>query len=114
MQRLRKTALAALAGLSVATLSACSGGDGGRLDAGKPGQTCLVHQHADPAPKYRGGENAKTADVLAFLGYYTAHGNQRFCDGKPATAHDRVWVALYTELSGSPENVRTVATGSPR
>jgi hypothetical protein len=67
-------------------------------------QSCLVHQKSDPTADYKGGPNGQTADVLTFLAYYTANGNKKFCDGKPANAKDKAWGKLYASFS-EPKNV---------
>jgi hypothetical protein len=73
-------------------------------------QSCLVHQTAQPTSAYKGGMHGNTVDVLTFLAYYTANGNKKFCDAKPANAKDKAWAALYTSFS-EPKNVVGI-TGS--
>ena len=63
-------------------------------------QSCLVHQNHNPTTAYEGGTGGTTADVLTLLAYYSANGNKKFCDGKPANTQDKKWAALYTSLDG--------------
>ena len=60
----------------------------------------MVHQTSSPTDAYKGGPGATTTDELTFLAYYTANGNKKFCDGKPANAKDKAWAALYVSLDG--------------
>jgi hypothetical protein len=62
-------------------------------------QDCLVHQSSNPTAAYKGGPNGTTTDVLTFLAYYTANGNKKFCDGKPANGKDKAWAALYSSFA---------------
>jgi hypothetical protein len=80
------------------------------VQADAAAQSCLVHQKSDPTADYNGGPNGKTTDVLTFLAYYTANGNKQFCDGKPATAKDKAWAALYASFAEA-KNVKGI-TGS--
>jgi hypothetical protein len=73
-------------------------------------QACLVHQKSNPTADYKGGASGQTTDVLTFLAYYTANGNKKFCDGKPANAKDKAWGALYASFAEA-KNVKGI-TGS--
>ncbi len=70
-------------------------------------QTCLVHQTSNPTTAYKGGPDGTTVDVLTFLAYYTANGNKKFCDGKPANAKDKTWAALYASFA-NPKAVKGI------
>jgi hypothetical protein len=70
-------------------------------------QSCLVHQKASPTADYKGGTGGTTTDVLTFLAYYTANGNKKFCDGKPANAKDKAWGALYASFAQA-KNVKGI------
>lgn len=76
-------------------------------------QNCLVHQVHAPQHQYEGGPKADTALELRFLGYYTAHGTEPFCDGKPATGDDRRWGALYVALTNNPAKVPSLRGTGP-
>jgi hypothetical protein len=78
---------------------------GVQADAAK--QDCLVHQSSNPTADYKGGPNGTTTDVLTFLAYYTANGNKKFCDGKPANAKDKEWAALYASFAEA-KNVKGI------
>jgi hypothetical protein len=82
---------------------------GVRADAAT--QSCLVHQKSHPTADYQGGPNGRTTDVLTFLAYYTANGNKQFCDGKPATAKDKAWAALYASFAEA-KNVRGITASN--
>jgi hypothetical protein len=71
------------------------------------GQSCLVHQTSNPTAAYKGGADGRTTDVLTFLAYYTANGNKTFCDGRPASAKDKAWAALYASFA-EPKNVKGI------
>ena len=61
----------------------------------------MVHQTAKPTKAYEGGSTGTTRDVLTFLAYYSANGNKKFCDGKPANGKDKAWAALFVSLDGA-------------
>lgn len=106
----RFASVAAAAVLVTLAATACSGGSGSVavFSTGGPDQVCLVHQTRQPTGAYEGGENTMTELELDFLRYYTAHGNQAFCDGKPATDLDRTWAQLYARLTNNPTNVNGI------
>ena len=59
-----------------------------------------MHQKSEPTADYKGGrQRARPTDVLTFLAYYTANGNKKFCDGKPANAKDKAWAQLYASFA---------------
>ncbi len=70
--------------------------------------SCLVHQVHQPAAEYRGGPDTRTDLELRFLGYFTAHGTQRFCDNRSANKYDKAWGALYEHLTNNPAKVRSL------
>jgi hypothetical protein len=74
------------------------------VQANAASQSCLVHQKSQPTAAYKGGTGGNTVDVLTFLAYYTANGNKKFCDSKPATAKDKEWATLYGSFA-QPKNV---------
>lgn len=91
-------------------LSACGGGGGSgpAFDMGAQTDTCLHHQSHRPTTPYEGGSGGTTVRVLDFLGYYTAHGTQPFCDGKKANSKDKAWAQLYVTLTGNSTKVTTI------
>ena len=113
----RRTAVF-LVSLAAATLVAgCGSSSGGAAFRTQPdlvvnaaAQSCLVHQTKSPTAAYKGGAGATTAEELTFLAYYTANGNKRFCDGKPANAKDKQWAALYVTLDtqAAAKNVKGI------
>ena len=99
----------AIVGILAAATSACGGTDNGpAFTAGVATETCLQHQKHVPTTAYEGGETAVSNDVLTFLGYYTAHGTQPFCDGKSANSNDRKWAQLYVKLTMNSAKVKTI------
>jgi hypothetical protein len=105
---------------TAAVLAGCGSASTGATFKTQPGtqinaasQSCLVHQTAKPTKPYEGGTGGQTTDVLAFLAYYTANGDKKFCDGKAANAKDKAWAALYVSLdtSAAAKNVKGI-TGS--
>lgn len=109
------------AGTAVATaavlLTGCGSSSGGSAFTTQSGvspdaatASCLVHQKSEPTVDYTGGAKATTVDVLTFLAYYTANGNKKFCDGKPADAKDKTWAKLYASYA-APKNVAGIMHG---
>lgn len=110
----RMAGLAAAATLLVAGCGSSSSASGKAVFQVQSGvaadsatQSCLVHQKSNPTAAYKGGTGATTTDVLTFLAYYTANGNKKFCDGKPANAKDKEWAALYSSFSEA-KNVKGI------
>jgi hypothetical protein len=92
-------------------LSGCSSApDPGPVfdDEGGPEVSCMAHQPQEPGARYTEPAMRDTAEVLAVMRYYTAHGAKPFCDGAPATEADRAWGRFYLEMGGTPEKVSTV------
>jgi hypothetical protein len=113
----RRTASLVSALTGVVLLAGCGSSSGGTTFKTQPGlvlsaasQTCLVHQSKSPTAAYKGGPSAATTDELTFLAYYTANGNKKFCDGKPANAKDKQWAALYVSLDSqaAAKNVKGI------
>ena len=110
--------VALLATVAAATLAAgCGSSSGGAVFKTQPdlvvnaaSQSCLVHQTQTPTAAYKGGAGATTSDELTFLAYYTANGNKKFCNGKPANAKDKQWAALYVSLDtqAAAKNVKGI------
>jgi hypothetical protein len=103
--------------LAVVLLAGCGSSSTGAAFRTQPNlvvdaasQTCLVHQTKSPTTAYRGGAGGTTADELTFLAYYTANGNKKFCDGKPANAKDKEWAGLYVTLDtrAAAKNVKGI------
>ncbi len=67
---------------------------------GSAAPTCLLHQTEQPSGAYQAGPGQQPEPELTFLAYYTATGNQPFCDGQPPTPLDRSWAQLYAQLTG--------------
>ena len=67
---------------------------------GSAAPTCLLHQTEQPSGAYQAGPDQQPEPELTFLAYYTATGNQPFCDGQPPTPLDRSWAQLYAQLTG--------------
>jgi hypothetical protein len=89
--------------VAFAVAAGVSGCGGGRSATGASGfddqanktVACMAHQSAAPGSVDRPGKSEDPESVLAYLHYYTANGDRPYCDGKPATAVDRQWLALY-------------------
>jgi hypothetical protein len=96
----RASALAAIL-LAVTTgIFGCGGTNTGAFqDAGEQ-PNCQVHQRASPSRDYTGGENADTQAILTMMRYFTAHGEQPYCDGRSPSPLDKAWSDLYVRLSG--------------
>ncbi len=67
---------------------------------GSAAPTCLLHQTEQPSGAYQAGPGQQPEPELTFLAYYTATGNQPFCDGQPPNPVDRSWAQLYAQLTG--------------
>ena len=63
-----------------------------------------------PTDAYKGGPGTSTSDELTFLAYYTANGNKKFCNARPANAKDKQWAQLYISLDtqAAAKNVRGI------
>lgn len=81
----------------LAGLTACSSSQDGQsaFDATAT-QGCMKHQAKAPAAADQAGK-AKIGAALAVLRYYAAHGKEDFCDGKPASAKDLMWMRLFVD-----------------
>ena len=85
-------------------------------DPARPGRSTPPRRAAwctspkSPTAAYKGGAGATTTEELTFLAYYTANGNKKFCDGKPANAKDKAWAALYVTLDtpAAAKNVKGI------
>ncbi|MGH3916493.1 MAG: hypothetical protein ACRDTC_24245 [Pseudonocardiaceae bacterium] len=85
--------------------------DGGPIFNNEGGQqeiSCLQHQPEPPGSRYTDAEGRDTAELLAVLRYYTAHGTKPYCDGTPATEADRAWAELYIEQGADRANVAPI------
>jgi hypothetical protein len=85
----------------------CGGAGDGSFDAqsATPSPSCREHQRQEPGIRYTGRERSDPGSVLEMMRYYTANGTKAYCDGRPATATDRRWTALYRTLGGDPAHV---------
>jgi len=68
--------------------------------------TCMTHQRRQPTAAYRAGAAAVSELELPMLAYYTANGNKAYCDARPPTATDRVWLTLYVHDGAEPVHVQ--------
>lgn len=115
-RRDRHTALAATAACGIMlSAAACSGASHqahananatGFNSQGHKTLSCMAHQRTAPAASDRPGPHEDPTAVLAVLRYYTANGNRPYCDGKPATDIDRLWISLYLAGGAAKTNVR--------
>lgn len=64
----------------------------------------MQHQAKAPAASDQASK-ASVGSSLAVLRYYTAHGQETFCDGKPATATDLKWMRLYVAQGADGSHV---------
>jgi hypothetical protein len=101
--------LLALLGVPCVLLAGC-GGRSSSAEAFRVGtdESCLVHQTQSPTKEYRGGSTSDPALELRFLGYLTAHGTQRFCDGKGPNSNDKQWGVLYAQLTTNRAKVTSL------
>ena len=67
--------------------------------------SCMQHQTEPPGSRYTAAERRNTAELLAVLRYYTAHGGKPYCDGAPPTDTDRAWAELYVQLGADRSHV---------
>jgi hypothetical protein len=108
---------ALIAGAIIASLAACGGGkhavaSGTFNDQGNQVLSCMTHQTASPVTADRAGPAGDPSRVLTYLHYYTVNGNKPYCDGKPATAADRQWLALYLAGGATRSHIsRALARG---
>lgn len=105
-----------IAGTTIAGLTACGGGttsatSGSFNDQGNRTLSCMTHQTASPAPADHPGAAEDPSRVLTYLHYYTVNGNKPYCDGKPSTATDRQWLALYLGDGATRSNVTRALAG---
>lgn len=82
--------------LAIAVLAGCSGSRSAAAGTFRPsaGVRCMNHQVTGPTS----ADRSATADIgqrLVVLRYYTAHGQQPYCDGRPASDTDVAWMWLY-------------------
>ncbi len=107
--------------LVTASLAACSSGGGGSDPAaatvlqtqpdfhpGAPTPPCLIHQTAAPTAAYHASQGQQPVPELTFLAYYTAAGNEPFCDNHPANSVDKTWAQLYVQLTGNQDAVKNL------
>lgn len=81
----------------LAGLTACSSSqDSASAFDATATQGCMKHQAKAPAAADQAGK-AKIGAALAVLRYYAAHGKEDFCDGKPASAKDLMWMRLFVD-----------------
>lgn len=92
----RRSALALGLGM-LAGLTACSSSqDSASAFDATATQGCMRHQAKAPAAADQAGK-AQIGAALAVLRYYAAHGKEDFCDGKPASAKDLMWMRLFVD-----------------
>lgn len=82
--------------LALAVLAGCAGSHRAAAGTFEPSASagCMNHQVTAPTS----ADRRATEDIarrLTVLRYYTAHGQQPFCDGRPATATDLAWMQVY-------------------
>lgn len=93
-------------GLALLATAGCAGDGGPVFDAeGSRPITCMQHQPEPPGSRYTDPERRDTAEVLAVLRYYTAHGRKPYCDGAGPTRVDRAWARFYLEQGADPANL---------
>lgn len=73
-------------------------------DQGGATVPCMVHQKRPPDAAY-GGPNADPLLTFKMLHYYTANGRRPFCDGRPPTSVDRMWLHLYVDDGAEAANL---------
>lgn len=97
------TAVAALAGCSSSSGTASATAPATGFDATASSAACMDHQHHRPtAADTTGGDTVRS---LTMLRYYTTHGSQPFCDGKPATVTDLAWMRDYVAQGADAAHV---------
>lgn len=103
--------LAALACTLLATVGCAD--DGGPVFNNEGGQkiSCLQHQSEPPGSRYTEVEGRNTAELLAVLRYYTAHGTKPYCDGAPATEADQAWAELYVQQGADRTKIAPILDG---
>ena len=84
---------------AVTGLAGCCGTHSGTFQDIGGGFNCQVHQTQTPSKAYTGGADGDTLAILAMMHYHVAHQAQPYCDGRPPSAIDKTWSALYTHLT---------------
>lgn len=92
--------------LALLTTTGCAD-DGGAVfnNEGNQPISCIQHQSEPPGTRYTDTERRNTAELLAVLRYYTAHGTKPYCDNAPPTETDRAWAELYVQQGADRANV---------
>jgi hypothetical protein len=110
----RHRLLPALA-LTLLAITGCAD-DGGRVFNNEGGRqiSCLQHQPEPPGSRYTNPERRNTAEVLAVLRYYTAHGTKPYCDNAPPTAVDRAWAEFYVQQGADRGYIAPILTPPSR
>lgn len=110
--RLRRSAgVVLIGGLAAAGLVGCGGvrPSGAQTAAfnpqGETTVTCMVHQSHRPTAPYEPGPKADTENLFEVLHYYTANGNDFYCDGKGPSSTDLEWLRLYVSAGADPAHV---------
>jgi hypothetical protein len=95
--------------LVLLAISGCAD-DGGPLFHNEGGRqiSCLQHQPEPPGSRYTDPERRDTAELLAVLRYYTAHGTKPYCDGVPPTKIDHAWAEFYVQQGADPTHVAPI------
>ena len=84
---------------AVTGLAGCGGTHAGTFQDSGGGANCQVHQTRTPSKAYTGGADGDTLAILTMMHYPVAHQAQPYCDGRPPSAIDKTWSALYTRLT---------------
>ena len=87
--------------------------DGGPVfnNEGNQPISCMQHQSEPPGSRYTNTEQRDTAELLAVLRYYTAHGTKPYCDNNPPTDTDRAWAELYVQQGADRTNIAPILDG---
>lgn len=104
---IRRHLLPALAlALGLLATTGCAD-DGGPVFNNEGGRqiSCMQHQPEPPGSRYTAAERRSTAEVLAVLRYYTAHGTKPYCDNAPPTDADHAWAEFYVQQGADPTHV---------
>lgn len=79
-----------------AVVAACSGptARSSSTFSAAAGTACMEHQRKPPSSNDHSSQQ-DVATRLTVLRYYTAHGLQAYCDGRPASKDDLSWMRLF-------------------